>query len=300
MAATERTVTQLVPTTGEQLPVSSLYLQQRIGHSTSSAPWIYANFTASLDGRIAVAQPDTAHHIVPAALASAIDWDLFTQLQAHADCLVTHGGYLRALARGQHGNILQIGVRPAQVHLAQWRKQQGWHEQPAVVILSMSLDFELPETLRAHAQRVTVLTGSTAPDTRADALARQGCTVLRRQETFDTSAGDAISGPTLAACLTEHGYQRVYIQAGPDIVRSLIQHRLLARFYLTQSHCLLAGDEATSLMQGPCLANGQMRLVSLYASGSHAAASTDTGPGQFFMGFDCEASMRPQSQTTER
>ncbi len=284
MAETEQTLTQLVPTTGQQVPVRSLYLEQQIGHANSAQPYIYANFATSLDGRIAVTTPEAAHPVVPATLASEVDWDLFTQLQAHADCLVTHGGYLRALARGSHGNILQVGLRPVHAHLARWRKARGWHQQTAVVILSMSLEFTLPDTLRQHRQAVTVLTGASAPTARIDTLRQQGCTVLQPKP----EAAD-ITGPALAACVQAGGYQRVYMQAGPHIVRSLIQHNLLARLYLTQSHCLLAGDHAPSLMQGPALCGAQrMHLRTLYANGPALQSAADSAPGQFFFGFDCQ------------
>ena len=92
-------VLQLFPLPVRKRALSGLYLEESLPapESEGVAPFLYANFVTSLDGRIAVAGGDGVSRL-PEGLTNPRDWRLFQELQAHADCLVTHGGYLRALA----------------------------------------------------------------------------------------------------------------------------------------------------------------------------------------------------------
>ena len=78
---------------------------------TPEQPFVYANFVSSLDGRIAVVEVQTGESYVLEDLTSGHDWRLFQELQAQADCMVTHGGYLRALAARKFQDILRLGSR---------------------------------------------------------------------------------------------------------------------------------------------------------------------------------------------
>ena len=135
-------ILKLYPPPHAELPLKGLYLQHCV-HTlgTPETPFVYANFVMSLDGRIALEETLDAQSYIPDNLTSDSDFRLFLELLAQADCLITHGGYLRALAERRLGNILQIGFSPETKDLLKWRKAQGLNSQPAVVVASESLEF---------------------------------------------------------------------------------------------------------------------------------------------------------------
>jgi hypothetical protein len=63
--------------------------------------------------------------------------------------MVTHGGYLRALAKGKFEDILQVGLTKQALDIGAWRKDHGLGPQPSIAIVSRTLDFPVPPSLRA-------------------------------------------------------------------------------------------------------------------------------------------------------
>src|SRR5918912_955678 len=118
-------VLPLYPEPGQAQPLKGLYLKHRL-HELGSpeSPFVYGNFVSSLDGRIALVDTDSIESNLLEGLTSSNDFRLFQELQAQADCLITHGGYLRALSQGRLGNVLQVGAS-GDVDLIAWRKENG-------------------------------------------------------------------------------------------------------------------------------------------------------------------------------
>lgn len=75
---------------------------------TTEAPFVYGNFVSSLDGRIALMDTAGGESYLPEALTNPNDLRLFFELEAQADCLITHAGYLRFLTR--------IAISPPRSH----------------------------------------------------------------------------------------------------------------------------------------------------------------------------------------
>lgn len=251
---------------------------------TRESPFVYANFLTSLDGRIAL-EDETGVPYLPKSLTTPDDFRLFLELECQADCLITHGGYLRALARGHLGNILQIGGHELGTDLMGWRVQQGLPPQPAVVIASASLDFPMPDSLRNPEQPCYIATGSAADPGRVAYWREQGFPVLFAGQ------GNMVEGSALTQRLGELGYRTLYLIAGPHMLDTMVRESRLSLMFQTITHQLMGGELFRTLVPGPELGPfGHLRMVSLYYD--PAAAN---GAGQWFAQFECSGYLDRQA-----
>lgn len=274
------TVTRLVPDYAEQVPLEGLYLQ----HAPALAegrlqPWVYSNFIASLDGRVAVAHPDTGERGVPAAIANPRDWRLYQELAAQADILVSSARYLRDLSAGKAQDTLPVSDDPAYADLHAWRRARGMAAKPAVVILSSSLDLPIETLCRSLERPVYVATGAKADRARLEEIAACGARVLTCGE------DRGVDGKALIDALVAEGYRRIYSVAGPGVLETLIEARVINRLYLTQVHRLLGGASYDTLLEGRLLESpADFSLSALYYDRGVARACS-----QFFSVYDAVA-----------
>lgn len=241
-----------------------------------SRPVVAANFVTSIDGRIAISNnPNAALHL-PAALTSKEDFRLFLELHAQADCLITHGGYLRTLTKNVLGNILQLPKDREFEDLYAWRQQQGIRPYPDVVIASSSLDFPLHRSLKESGQKVYIATGQAAEADKINSWEKQGYEVLFAGKS--RYAEGALLIPALAA----RNYRHIYLIAGPKMLHTVVQDQQLDRLYLSSSHQLLGGEIFRTIADGGVLAGCRLQLASLFydeVSENHC--------GQFFSSYQC-------------
>ena len=267
-----REVLQLFPPPTRARRLEGLYLNERMPPPARGAPaLVYANFVSSLDGRIAVTD-DNGVSRLPEGLTNPRDWRLFRELQAQADCLVTHGGYLRALATGRLGNVLQVGLGADGGDIARWRAAREMTAQPAVAIVSASLELPMPTSLAAHGQHVHVLTTEASRRDRRAALRQAGLDVVV------TGPGPWVRSREAIDALAERGYRRLYLQTGPKMLEVALREGTLARLYLTIRHRIAGGERFDTMVGGGVLGeSGRVRLGALYL---------DEACGQFFACFD--------------
>ncbi len=271
-------VLPLYPEPGPAQSLKGLYLSHRV-HELGSvqSPFVYANFVSSLDGRIALVEADKAESKLLEGLTSSNDFRLFQELQAQADCLVTHGGYLRALAQQRLGNVLQVGASGDGAELIEWRRKNGLTEQPAVVVASGSLDFPVPESIEAHGQPLYIATGKGADRARVQALRDQGFKLIF------AGNGRMVEAAPLVRAVGELGYKCLYLLTGPHMLDTMLRDGRLARLYLTLTHRLLGGEQFHTMIPGsPLGAAGRLKLRTLY----YDEGKSD-GCGQWFAQFDC-------------
>jgi riboflavin biosynthesis pyrimidine reductase len=271
------TVTQLYPETGREIPLEGLYLKH-VSHASSRVgkPFVYSNFICSLDGRIAIEHPETGHNKVPDAIANPRDWRLFQELAARADVLVTSARYIRQLAANAAQDEMPVSDKDAFSDLFAWRAQQGLSPQPAVVIMSASLD--LPdEVLTALRERpVYVATGDEAGAQAVARIERNGAHVLR------VGNGHKVDGRRLIDALAEVGYRSIYSIAGPGVLETLLNAGVLDRLYLTHMYRLIGGANFDTLLEGQLLKPpADLSLTALY----HDKGDEDCG-GQMFGVYD--------------
>ncbi|MGZ4995668.1 MAG: RibD family protein [Methylobacter sp.] len=275
--STPKNLSRFYPAPCEKVAIKGLYLAHQLHKlGSSELPFVYANFLSSLDGRIAV--EDAAQHSthIPKHITTASDFGLFMELHAQSDCIITHGGYMRALGEGRLGNILQVKDKD----LIEWRRDNGLKPQPAVVIASASLNFPLHDSLHESEQTVYIATGRQADPDRIRYWQDLGCSLI--------FAGDntMVHGAPLIHELSKLGYKAIYLVAGPQMLDTVIREKQLSRLYLSMTHQLVAGKDFRTLLSGSMLGpEGNLILEALYFE-----QDSPSGSGQFFMQFGLEQS----------
>ena len=219
--------------------------------------YLYTNFVTSLDGRIAIEQSDTGKLSVPGSTANARDWRLLLELAAPADALIVSGRYLRQLAAGEAQAWPPFsGEAPAD--LVAFRERQGLVRQPALVVVTRSLDVPVAALERLSDRRLIIATVTGADAQTAAILEGAGAEVLRLGD------GD-VDGARLVEALGERGLRLVYSIAGPAVLHMLISSRVLRRIYLTTVMRVLAGNSFATLARGALLEQPcDFRLAALY------------------------------------
>lgn len=253
--------------------MKGLYLAHRVHElGKEGAPFVYANFLSSLDGRIALEDSVSSATFIPKHLMTQSDFTLFMELHAQADCLITHGGYMRALSKGGLGNILQIRDE----ELVDWRRQNGLKPHPDIVIASASLNFPIHESLSRFGQKIFIFTGQQA-DTERAKFWRQ-----RRYPVIYAGQDRMVHGAPLIKELAGLGYKSIYLIAGPQMLDTVVRENQLMRLYLTITHQLMGGKDFRTMLTGEMLGQqGNLNLHSLYYEPDSPA-----GSGQFFSRFE--------------
>ena len=270
---------RLYPPPYENESLSGLYLRLKLHElGTPDQPFVYANFLSSLDGRIALENRSGIPYL-PKSLTTPHDFRLFLELEAQADCLITHGGYLRSLDAGKLGNILQIGQRTESADLLAWRIQQGLKPQPAIVIASASLDFTMPDSIREHSQTCLIATGQNADPAKVERWRQRG------YEVVFAGKDRWVEGGALVDALAGRGWRSLYLIAGPDMLDAMLRDGKLIRLFQTITHQLMGGQAFRTVSPGSVYGPlGHLKLRSLYYDPS---SPDDTG--QWFAQFDVTA-----------
>ena len=100
-------------------------------------------------------------------------------------------------------------------------------------------------------------------------------------EVIGAGAGQEVNGGVLSRCLSERGFNTLYLIAGPLMLETMVREGQLAVLFQTISHQLLGGEAFRSMVPGPALGDlGQVRLSSLYYD-----VDAGSGVGQWFARF---------------
>ncbi len=269
---------QLFPQSTDKQELKNLYLYKHGWYSSKSEqPIVTANFLSSLDGRIAISSDDNLIAELPKSLTSAEDFRLFLELHAQADCLITHGGYMRSLSENKLGNILQLPKEKDCEDLYNWRALQGLSPHPSLVIASASLDFPMHPSLTDHAQQVYIATGANADEAKIKHWRDQGFEVLI------TGKSNAVEGKPLIDALTDKNLKHFYLIAGPKMLHTMIADRQLSKIYLSTSHQFLGSEIFRTIIDGSTLTTPTLELKSLFYDDA-----SENSHGQFFSSYECQ------------
>jgi riboflavin biosynthesis pyrimidine reductase len=248
-----------------------------MGHpDADTVPFVYTNFVSSLDGRIAIENPRAGRRTAPPAITNPRDWRLFQELAARADALIVSAAFVRGLSTSRAHDKLPVGLDPAFDDLHAWRREQGMPAQPALVILSRTLDQSLAERCLALGRRIHFAVGNEAPLANRSALEAIGARILI------AGHGQLVEGRALLEALGREGFRRIYSMAGPRVLHSLLKDRALHRLYLTHSHRLLGGASFDTLVEGELLEPP----ASFVPRSIYLDPGVDGTAGQFFAAYD--------------
>ncbi len=251
-------ILQLYPPSPQKLPLKHLYLSLNLHKQAApSELLIYANYIASVDGRISLRDAESGEFMVPASIANKRDWRLYQELAAQADVMITSARYFRQLAKGKAQDLLPVGTSPEYADLANWRRQQGLNKQPDVVVISNSLDIPFEALAQLEDRRVIICTSEEANQQKINQLQSLGISVL-------IAGNQQVEGKRLKKLLIQQEYRSAYMIAGPEIHRTLLNAKVLDRLFLTSRLNLLAGDAFHTILNGDIQQPAELELLSLY------------------------------------
>ena len=249
-------VLPLLPIAEGERPLEGLYLDLNLHKEAAEGDLlIYANYIASVDGRISVADADGSQ--VPELIINRRDWRLYQELAAQCDVMITSARYFRQLAKGCAQDLLPVGLEDEYADLRSWRAQQGLKPQPDVMIISNSLDIPALALEKLQDRRILICTGSHADPQKVVKLKALGADVYH-------SDGSDVSGVAVKSILARQGYRSAYMIAGPKVHQSLIADRVLNYLFLTTRLRLLGGDGFDTILSGNIGAAADAQLRSLY------------------------------------
>ena len=272
---TSRKLTQLFPESRTDVQLDNLYLTR---HPEVTDTFIYTNFITSLDGRIAIDHPITGKHGIPNFITNDRDWRLYQELAARADVLLVSARYMRELIKGEAQDNLPVSQAPEFEDLRQWRLSKGLSAQPAVVILSSSMDLPLKSICEIMDREVFVATGKQSSVRSIEDTPAQ---IIYAGE------NKRVEAKWLITQLANKGFKQIYSIAGSGVFETLVKDRMLDRLYLTQVHRIIGGKAYDSLIEGDLLVPpSNFKLTSLHYDESNSEESNGSECGQFFCIFD--------------
>ncbi len=229
-----------------------LYLKTVLSKLNIKKPIYYANFLTSFDGRIATFDKRIKKLLTPENIKNDIDFQLFCQLHAQADCLVTNTHYVKGLHEGYYGDILSIKNKK----LNDWRKENNIKEQE-IIILSNSLDFPIDKNLELYKEKIIILTTSKNLK-KINELRDHKYKVIKYKE-------KNVSAVNLNKFILKKSYKSVYFIAGPRIVEQMISKNLLDRYYCSTSLQMLGTKNYDTIIRGDYLKkNVNLDLIEMY------------------------------------
>lgn len=290
---TDKTLMRIFPGPAETVPLQGLYLSERFGpRAERSRSFVYANFVSSLDGRISLPDPQTSKRIVPRAIANPYDWRLFQELAACADAVLVGGRYVRDLKRGVSTRSFPVSGKPEYADLLRWRHARGLAPQPAIVIVTASLDLPSLRSLAESGRSVYVATGEAADPRKIASVQSQGVRVLRAGD------GARVEGGRLIEALAQESHWHVAMIGGGEILNALIVDNALDRLYLTLACRMLGGVSFDTMLTGPVL--GHAATFGLKALHNDADGPEGADVEQLFAIFDRSAPARSSVSPTGR
>ena len=153
-------------------------------------------------------------------------------MTAQADVILTGAGYLNRIVtnsrEAQH--IFSQFDRGGEFEmLGEWRTQNGFKSRnPDIVIVSRSLNFEIPNLVVKSDRKITIFTTYAKSESEEASKLKEDNVVL-------VGAGEkSVDGNEMITHLADEGYKVIKMTTGPRILSILLAAGVLDRLYITR------------------------------------------------------------------
>ncbi len=205
----------------------------------NTSPYVRANMVMTLDGAAWGANHRSG------SISSPPDRDVFAILRGLADVILVGAETAR---RERYGPAVTT------TELTNHRAALGQRPDPAIAVVSRSLEFDLAAPLFAETtERTIVLTTESSPRNRRDVLSEMASVIV--------AGGDAVDFGVALRALAERGLTRVLCEGGPHVLGEVIRAGLLDDLCLTISPQLAGGDALRILAECPPIEDGRLALA---------------------------------------
>jgi riboflavin biosynthesis pyrimidine reductase len=214
-------------------------------HIADNNTYVYSNFITSLDGRIAITPTVCDDLEIPKETANPRDWRLFLELATPADALIVSGRYVRQLADGS-AQAPPPFESDTPEELRNFRDTNNLPIKPVLVILSQSLDLPVDMLADYEDRKIIVATSDQAVADRVHELENAGIVVKRL-------GNSRVDGKLLIKALKQEGLKLIFSMAGPLVMHTLLEARVVDRLYMTTVLRILSGAEFATITRGELL-----------------------------------------------
>ena len=264
--------------------LEGLYLSHALQElaKRTGRPIVIANYVTDPNDVIAVEGVRGS----PEELKNPSDWRLFQELTAQADVIITGASYMNDFADGGESvqNVLtQFDKGGPFEDLGDWRAQNGLMRNPDLVVVSRSLNFNLPKAITESSRQVLIFTTYRMKDSQnAKELGKSGATVIGAGE-------EGVNGALMIERLGHEGYRVIKMITGSRILKILMDAEFknqegevtrkgaIDRLYITRVDRKVTDDwsDAITVLEGRRVEDlaserGDFKLIQRYSQGRTA------------------------------
>ena len=194
-------------------------------------PLVIANYICDKNDVIAKKSENGEFQVAP-ELKNASDWRLFQELTAQADVIITGAGYLKrfaSLGEKSQNVIDQFSEGGEFASLGRWRVEHGLKRNPDIIIVSRSLDFEIPPPVFADGRKVMVFTTfDSSVSEKAKRFEKSGAMVI-------PAGKEGVDGKVMFDYLNNNeDYKVIKMTTGPRVLEILLNADVLDELFITR------------------------------------------------------------------
>jgi riboflavin biosynthesis pyrimidine reductase len=230
------------------MPLDGLYLNQHlVEFSTQLGRTLFiADYLTDKMG--VIAKLGTAGQFqVPTEIKNRSDWQLFQELMAQSDVIITSAAYFKRLeAAGEPAQDILRQFEPGAEFekLGAWRLAAGFRRNPDLAVVARSLDFNIPVDVLASGRRILIFTIHAMADSdKAGEFKARGAVVV-------DSGEEGVDGRLMTDYLRNlGGYRVVMLATGPSVLQLLLKADRLDLLYITQVQVEISAENKAALQK---------------------------------------------------
>jgi len=203
-------------------------------------PLVISNYVCDLNDVIAKKDKGGEFQVAH-ELKNASDWRLFQELTAQSDVIITGAGYLKRYASSgeKAENVIdQFSKGGEFASLGDWREGHNLKRNPDIVVVSRSLDFEIPAAAFKDNRKVIIFTTT-------DGAFSQKAADYQKIGAEVVSAGKVgVDGKVMIRNLSRRGYKVIKMTTGPRVLDILLKANVMDEIFITRVQREIKGKPA--------------------------------------------------------